>query len=62
MTGQEAARELEEMAAAGLVQADFDDGTAGSFTAIIRVLPAGDAFLRALKDKLPPAAIGERRA
>ena len=53
VTGLEAAREVEQMAATGLVQANFDDGKAGSFTAIIRVLPAGDTFLRTFKDKLP---------
>lgn len=53
LTGQEAARELEQMAAIGLVEAAFDDGQPGSFDAIVRVLPAGYTFLRALKGKLP---------
>ena len=50
LTGVEADEEVRQMAATGLVQATFDDGRAGSFTSIIRVLPAGQTFLRTFKD------------
>ena len=50
LTGAEADEEVRQMAATGLVQATFDDGRQGSFTSIIRVLPAGHTFLRTFKD------------
>lgn len=49
LTGAEAEREVRQMAATGLVKATFDDGHAGSFTSIVRVLPAGHTFLRTFK-------------
>ena len=47
--GQHAEREVRLMAAAGLVQATLNDGKEGSFTAITRLTPAGDTFLRTFK-------------
>ena len=53
LTGVGADQEVRQMAATGLVDASFDDGQAGSFTSIIRVLPAGNTFLRIFKDHPP---------
>jgi hypothetical protein len=44
------------MAEAGLVEASFDDGQEGSFTAINCITEAGHTFLRAFKRRTIPDA------
>ena len=56
LRGIQADQEVRLMAEAGLVKATFNDGNEGSFTSINRVTAAGQTFLRALKDRLIPAA------
>jgi hypothetical protein len=51
LRGVEADREVRLMAAAGLVEATFNDGREGSFTSINRLTAHGESFLRAFKDK-----------
>ena len=51
LRGFEADHEVRLMAAAGLVDATFDDGKEGSFTSINRLTAAGDTFLRAFGNK-----------
>lgn len=48
--GQRAESEVRLMAAFGLIEATLNNGDEGSFTAITRLLPAGDMFLRTFKD------------
>jgi hypothetical protein len=50
LRGVEADREVRLMAAAGLVDATFNDGREGSFTSINRLTAHGESFLRAFKD------------
>ena len=57
LTGVEADREVRQMAATGLVEADFDNGQPGSFTSITRILPAGETFLRTFRDHPPLKAL-----
>ena len=54
LEGATADHEVRQMAAAGLVDATFYDGTPGSFTSINRLRPAGETFLRAFKQKPLP--------
>jgi hypothetical protein len=56
LRGPQADREVRLMAEAGLVEASFDDGKEGSFTAINRITQAGHTFLRAFKRKTIPDA------
>ena len=51
LQGATADHEVRQMAAAGLVDATFNDGTPGSFTSINRVRPAGEAVLQAFTQK-----------
>ena len=51
LTGIDAEQEVRQMAATGLVEANFADGRTGSFTSITRVLPGGHTFLRTFKDQ-----------
>ena len=50
LRGFQADREVRLMAAAGLVDATFNDGQEGSFTSINRLTARGENFLRAFKD------------
>ena len=50
LRGLQADREVRLMAAAGLIDATFNDGREGSFTAINRLTASGKSFLRAFKD------------
>jgi hypothetical protein len=50
----QADREVRLMAAAGLIDATFNDGREGSFTSINRLTAAGDSFLRTFKDQPTP--------
>ena len=50
LRGFQADREVRLMAAAGLVDATFNDGQEGSFTSINRLTASGENFLRAFKD------------
>jgi hypothetical protein len=54
LRGEEADREVRLMAAAGLIDATFNDGGEGSFTSINRLTAHGESFLRAFKDKPLP--------
>jgi hypothetical protein len=54
LRGVEADREVRLMAAAGLIDATFNDGREGSFTSINRLTAHGESFLRAFKDKPLP--------
>jgi hypothetical protein len=54
LRGVAADREVRLMAAAGLVDATFNDGREGSFTSINRLTAHGESFLRAFKDKPIP--------
>lgn len=54
LRGAAAEHEVRLMAEAGLVEASFDEGKQGSFTAINRVTKAGHTFLRAFKRKTIP--------
>ncbi|MEP6811220.1 MAG: hypothetical protein ABI992_13330 [Chthoniobacterales bacterium] len=47
LRGSEADQEVRLMAGAGLVEATFNNGTPGAYTAILRILEPGYAFLRA---------------
>jgi hypothetical protein len=50
LRGFQADREVRLMTAAGLIDATFNDGREGSFTAINRLTASGESFLRAFKD------------
>ena len=50
LRGFEADREVRLMSAAGLIDATFNDGGEGSFTAINRLTASGKSFLRAFQD------------
>ena len=54
LRGFQADREVRLMTAAGLIDATFNDGSEGSFTAINRLTASGESFLRAFKDKPIP--------
>ena len=54
LRGVAADREVRLMAAAGLVDATFNDGREGSFTSINRLTAHGESFLRAFKDTSIP--------
>lgn len=57
LRGAPADHEVRLMAQAGLVEASFDDGKEGSFTAINRITETGHTFLRAFKrNTIPDAA------
>jgi len=56
LRGPQADQEVRLMAEAGLVEASFDDGKEGSFTAINRITKTGHTFLRAFKWKTIPDA------
>ena len=49
-------REVEQMAAAGLVEAAVENRDAEAYAVINRVTDAGRTFLRAFKHQAPPAA------
>jgi hypothetical protein len=55
LRGIQANYEVRLMSEAGLVEATFDDGQEGSFTAINRVTPTGKTFLRAFQNHAIPA-------
>jgi hypothetical protein len=55
--GMQADREVRLMAGAGLVEATFDDGKEGSFTAINHVTATGQAFLRVFQKFPMPTLI-----
>ena len=57
LRGPQADHEVRLMSQAGLVDAGFDDGEEGSFTAINRITEAGHTFLRTFKRKTSPAAV-----
>jgi hypothetical protein len=58
LRGSQADHEVRLMTLAGLVDASFDDGKEGSFTAINRITAAGHTFLRVFKGHaLPDAAL-----
>lgn len=50
LRGDEADREVRLMAAAGLIDATFNDGGEGSFTSINRLTAHGESFLRVFKN------------
>jgi hypothetical protein len=52
--GADRVREVELMAAAGLVDASLGDAGTAVFAVINRVTDSGHAFLRAFKDQPPP--------
>jgi hypothetical protein len=56
LRGPQADHEVRLMAEAGLVEASFDDGKEGSFTAINRITKTGHTFLRTFKGKTNPEA------
>ena len=60
LRGVEADREVRLMAAAGLIDATFNDGREGSFTSINRLTAHGESFLRAFKDKPIPDMDADR--
>ncbi|HMJ05817.1 MAG TPA: hypothetical protein VK474_06130 [Chthoniobacterales bacterium] len=57
LVGMHADREVRQMAEAGLIEATFNDGAAGSFTSINRVLEAGYSFLRSFNEPAVSKAI-----
>lgn len=60
LRGVAADREVRLMAAAGLIEATFNDGREGSFTSINRLTAHGQSFLRAFKDKPLPDLDADR--
>lgn len=62
LRGFQADQEVRLMAAAGLVDATFDDGKTGSFTSINRLTTTGETFLRAFKDRLVPGVKNQAEA
>jgi len=74
LRGFQADREVRLMAAAGLIDATFNDGREGSFSSINRLTASGESFLRAFKDdpipevdtdgallRITPAGAGAKR-
>jgi hypothetical protein len=55
LRGRHADREVRLMAAAGLIDATFDNGGPRSFTSINRILGAGRVFLGAFKNHAFPS-------
>jgi hypothetical protein len=62
LQGDQADHEVRLMAAAGLVDATFNDGTEGAFTSINRLTVAGKTFLRASRAKPIPSLTSFRKA
>ncbi len=60
LRGSLADNEVRLMAAAGLIDATFNDGGEGSYTSINRLTDNGKTFLRAFKDKPIPDENGYR--
>jgi hypothetical protein len=56
LRGTQADHEVRLMVQAGLVDASFDDGREGSFTAINRITESGQTFLRTFKTHPLPDA------
>lgn len=54
LRGSKADQEVRLMAAAGLIDATFNDGGKGSYTSINRLTDNGKTFLRAFKDNPIP--------